>query len=492
MILKNNFLKHNWPIISILILALSLRFFDYFSRINVSTDQGRDALLTLEAIKNHKLPLLGPPSSAWAFNFGPLYYYFIIFFTLIIPHSFGPWIGFTSLSVLSVWLFYRNDKIGLYLALVAAISFGEIANSLNMLNTALVSFSTVLSFYALDKILKKKSVVYSLLLGFSVALAINSHMQSLSLVTLIPLSLIFSASKIKDRILSLFFQVIGFVVAFIPLLYFESMHYFAWTKSILDYAINGQNKFYTPVRWITEFTQFWPSIFGNVIFGIPILGYALIFLTFSAALISILKKYKPSPLFLCVFITFIVEIISVRYYKGPRSSEYFIVAIPFVIYFTAWTISVFAKLNKLLGILLLVLLVGINLVNINMVMKSNSHAPEVIELYRQITSKYPQKINLLAFSWSDEAARTLYYILKKNDKISEDSPNTLAICYLRDSEGKPVEFCPKHSREIRSGKFIIYEYINLKKSEIDEFQVASISAEILYKRNYNNYELIKY
>lgn len=476
----------------ILVLACFLRLYHYSDRISVSTDQGRDAIVALEAIRLHKLPLLGPPSSAWGFNFGPLYYYFIILFSLVIPGSLGPWVGFTLLSIASIWLLSRIDKVGIYLALIATISLGEINNSLNLLNTALVYFASVLSFYSLHKVLTTHSKIFSILLGFSIALAINYHMQALSLLAFIPLSIIFIKTDIKKRIILLLSEVLGFITGFLPLLYFESLHNFAWVKSILDYTLHGQNKFYTPVRWLTEFTQVWPSIFGNTIFGDPKYGYFLMALIVIALIISFIKKIKTTSLFFCIAITFIIEILSVRYYKGPRSPEYFIIAIPFVIFFVSWAIYIFSKLNKFICWILITLMIIISFPNMKALINTHSQAPKIFGLYNQTVNKYQGRVNFYTFNYSDEGGRFLYYLLMKNNRISQDATDSIAICDLRDSEGKIIEYCPKEGRELKVDRFIIYKYADLKKMEIDQYQVASVSAEILYKRLYNNYELIKY
>ena len=67
----------------VLFSAIFWRFTNYSNRWTLSQDQARDAIIALEAIKEKGLPLLGPPSSAGPFSFGPTYYFLIIFFTIL-------------------------------------------------------------------------------------------------------------------------------------------------------------------------------------------------------------------------------------------------------------------------------------------------------------------------------------------------------------------------------------------------------------------------
>lgn len=83
------------------------RFVNYPNRWTLNQDQARDAIIGLYTLTQKTLPLIGPPSSAGAFSFGPIYYWLIALFTAVIPISpFGPWIGFTLLSAASVIIFY--------------------------------------------------------------------------------------------------------------------------------------------------------------------------------------------------------------------------------------------------------------------------------------------------------------------------------------------------------------------------------------------------
>lgn len=483
--------KINFVLLVILIFGVFFRFINFQDRVGFGQDSARDAIIALYSINHHKLPLLGPPSSAWAFNFGPLYYYVVAIFTLIIPGIFSPWIGFTLLSVSSVYLAYKtgekafDKKFGLIFAFISAISFAEIANSTGLSNTLLVSFAAALSFYLLAQSLKSQKKIFPLLLGFSVALAVNSHLQALSLLALLPLAVLFSVGKTKQKLAKASFVSLGFVLSFTPLIIFEFQHNLAWIKSLIDYSLHGQQKFYTPVRWLTEFSQFWPRTFGQIMSGLPIAGYfyaGLILLSICSAFV---KKIKLPRFFYCLAITFIIEIISVRLYKGSRSPEYFIIAHQFVLFFIAFSIWITFSVNKILGMIILLLISVITVKNDLLLISLKSNAPDVLDLFakeKQYLSGQKAEFYGMANSWGSSIA--IYYLNYRQNITG--SGLKLVIC---DNLDKSKEYCPVQGRLFQSGRLVMYSIESLGKAKFNEYQTESLNAQTYYDRTYDNYEL---
>ena len=496
--MKIKFPKANYVLLAILIIAAFFRLYHYSDRIGFGQDSARDAIIGLFSIRNHKLPLMGPPSSAWGFNFGPLYYYFIALFTLIIPGIFSPWIGFTLLSLLTVFLVYKTgegafDKtFGFIAAFLCAISFAEVGNAQTLLNTVLVSFATALAFFALERTLNTKLKIFPILLGFSVALAINSHLQALSLLLLLPLTILFTPGKLKEKIINIIFISLGFLIGFVPLIIFEFQHNLAWTKSIIDYSLHGQQKFYTPVRWLTEFTKFWPSTFGQILSGIPLTGYLYSGLIVVSLVFSYLKKIRLPKIFYIIFTTFILEIISVRFYKGPRSPEYFIIAQQFVIFFVAFSLWVSLKINRWLGIVILLSIATMSIKSDLSLVGSKSNAPDILGLFAQ-EQKYlgNNQTTLYGTANSFGASIAIYYLSYKENLIGNG--DSLIICDNLEGSamGKP-DFCPATGRLFNSGRLVIFPFDKLSPSQRIDYKTEELKAEIYYYRTYNNYELIKY
>ncbi|KKT31089.1 MAG: hypothetical protein UW41_C0005G0039 [Candidatus Collierbacteria bacterium GW2011_GWC2_44_18] len=490
-------MKDNYFIIFILLLAVILRFAGYLDRLNVSVDQGRDALIGLESIHLLRAPLLGPPSSSWGFNFGPLYYYIIIFFTAVIPGIFSPWIGFTLLSILSVFLAYliginsRGKTFGLVLSLITAISFAEIVNSANLLNTSLVSFAVFLSFYGASAYFKFQHNKYLVLLGFGIALALHAHLQALPLALLLLSPLLLShAHKILPKIHAILLSIVGFGLGMLPLIIFEFQHSLAWSKSLLDYATFGQYRFYTPVRWLTDLTVFWPSRFGEILWGSSALGlYFSLFVFVSLAFYTFRKKLDKISLL--AILVFILEILSIRNYRGPRSPEYLIFTHFFIIYLFALAVTFVVEGRRVLTVLvcLLLLLAGLSFDRSIYIQKSQS--AETLTLFNFVKEQIRQPVSLYIFSGSYENAFSLYYFLSRSHLISE-SGYPLALCDNGDKYGQVPDRCPFSYRLFSTGRFVLFDFHPENLHNFSQFEAGVIDPFKLYRRTYNNYELIKY
>ncbi|MCX8009126.1 MAG: hypothetical protein N3A54_05525, partial [Patescibacteria group bacterium] len=67
----------------ILMLSCFLRFFRYSDRWGLAYDQAHDALIARHAIASGQMPLVGPFSSAGPFQISGVWYWFIMFGTLL-------------------------------------------------------------------------------------------------------------------------------------------------------------------------------------------------------------------------------------------------------------------------------------------------------------------------------------------------------------------------------------------------------------------------
>ena len=269
-----------FPILPLLIFAAFFRFANYPDRLTLHQDQARDAIIAQYSIDHKTLPLLGPPSSAGLFSFGPIYYWIIISFNLLMPFFvFGPWLGFTLFSLLSVYIFYLLGKnlyghrFGLLLALVSAVCASEVLNAPDMLNPVLISFFTTLALFSSVMLLKKQKLLYGLLLGLSVGTALNLHLQAIGLLSLLVITPVILRS-FKILIVSL----LGFIISFLPLIYFDIINKGIWVKSVIDYITTGQNKFNVFYSLKDEVISFWPKLWGEVISSNAYVGYFLLIL----------------------------------------------------------------------------------------------------------------------------------------------------------------------------------------------------------------------
>lgn len=425
-----NLYKKKIVLLLIIILFASFwRFYNYQNRWTLHQDQARDAIIGLYAATTGQLPLLGPPSSAGDFSFGPIYYWIIILFTYILPFVNGPWIGTTLLSVFSVIiLFYTGNKIGglpfaAILGLVAAFSSASVFHAPDLLNPVLLVFFVPLSFWAMVFLLEKERLIYSVILGFGVGAAINLHLQSLGLIFLLVLTLIFKKpGKIKTGL----GIILGFLISFIPLIYYDLKNNGAWAKSIFEYITVGQNKFNLIYSWSSDLTSFWPLLWGEVITSIPISGYFFVGLFILAFMLTFRNK-QFSKSFWIIFLSFLSQIIILRYYKGPRLSIYLILQHFFIIYLTSWSIWRIWTINKVLGVILILSTLSFSAYSNIKIINMSSQTPAIFALKYSVEKIKPDYKQVYSYPGSYGVSLPLYYLWLREGKIKPGG-DKIGIC----------------------------------------------------------------
>ena len=396
-------------LILILLSSFFWRFYRYPSRWVLNQDQARDALIANYALDHRLLPLIGSPSSAGPFNFGPIYDWLIMLFVKIFPFDAGPWIGFTLLSSLSPLLFYligrkiANPIFGLFLAAISAFSSAEILNAPDMLNTVITSFFVTLTFLAL-------AYQKYFLLGLFAAATMHCHFQSLGLFALLLSTLLVNRHPIAARLTIGFKIATGFLLTFIPLLLFDLKNNFVWIKSVVAYYTGGVNKFYVPIRWLTDIRDFWPHLWGNIITNLPASGYFFIAF-FLLALYLAFKKHLFNRYFLTILVAFIIQVLLVRYYRGVRSREYLIAFHPYFIFFTAWSFYIFSTKFRFPFLLLPLLLSTVSNITI---LSQNSQAPKI---YSLLTTLPSGQLAIYSRPQYDQSALPIFYLLYRRHRL---------------------------------------------------------------------------
>ena len=164
-----NFLKlirENKAIVSLLAIVLFgaiLRFWGYPLRYGFDIDATRDAILTQYASLHNLWPMIGPASALGSFNFGPWYYYQLILFQHVVPLAYAPWIYITLTSLAVIVVMYGigkellNKEFGLILALLTAVSPGQIIAGTGLSNPDLISLFAALSLLLFIRLLKSKN-----------------------------------------------------------------------------------------------------------------------------------------------------------------------------------------------------------------------------------------------------------------------------------------------------------------------------------------------
>lgn len=355
-----HFLYKHWFGISIsiiMLLALFLRFYNYDNRWGIAYDQARDILVAKEALRSHKIPLIGPFSSAGQFVYGPQWFWALMGMIQVYPSSLlTPWIVHTVLNAAMVLLMIAIGKemIGNFFAIIAglliALSPSQVSFATNLISPSMVNIVSIISVYFFIRYIKYGKNLDMFLMSFSVATAVNIHFQAIGLFVLFLLALVFG----KRNRRALAFGIAGTIIPFIPLIIFDTLNNHFESRNILDYYLHGQYKIYIPNRWLTYAGIFWPSLWGRLVSGNWIFGYFALFLLVVLSLEAfIAKQVKKPPL--AIGLSFLFIFFMLRYYRGERFDNYYIFTEPFIILLTAWTIYRVFQINRIMGTIVAVL-----------------------------------------------------------------------------------------------------------------------------------------
>jgi hypothetical protein len=481
--IKTKLIKNIYWIL-IVFLALVFRFSFYQQRIILNQDQGRDAVIALHALRNNLIPEIGSPSSAGPFNFGPWYFWSIMFWEKILPFNIGPWIGFTLMSVITVLLYAAmgkmlSGKTGIITGIIAAISFGPVINSTDMLNTVIVGFSSSLAFYSAISFLKKQKLLWLILCGFAVGLSINFHFQSMGLLSLLLLLVLLNNYSILKRIKIGLITGVGLFISFIPLFWFDFHRNFVWIKSVFEYYTIGVKKFYVPVRWLTEITDFWPRLFGSVTTGFPSLGYIWVLLGLLVIILFIVKKEKIEKSWIFLGVSFLIQILLIRYYQGARSREYFIAIHGYIILICSWILINLIKFSQKIGILILIIFLSLTTFqNYQTIKKYPSQANLVFSVKKELDLKVKENINIFQYQDSNMFTMPLFYLYYFQNRVSDD--------------GKAIGICDSNRHECPQKFFL--EKNNYRLYELNSPTETAVFNQVtsrqIYEILYINYGLL--
>jgi len=342
--MRKNYRLYFAVLFPIILIAIALRFWNFQHRLILFSDSARDSLLGLEAVRYHKLPLTGSFSSAGPFVFGPVFYYFIMFFyALLQQFIFGPWYGVALLSTLLVVILATcamkigGRLAGIITALLTAVSPAQVFRSAALTQHSLVGISTGLVLLMTIYYAKNKKTSWAFLLGVFAGIAASLHYQAIALLFIGAIVLIVQHGvwrRIRDSIAYFF----GVILPFAPLLYWDYQQQFANLRNLLDYVLIGQYRIFVSRRWLTFITTFIPETWGGVIGGNRIFGILLIFLVAYTCIGLVRKKRFPFVL-LWILIMLTVQLITMRYYHGELFEGYLIVLHPFILFLSGLGIS---------------------------------------------------------------------------------------------------------------------------------------------------------
>lgn len=347
----------------ITVLAIFFLTYKYTDRIGIAADNSRDVQVAVYAANNGKIPQIGQFSSAGPFFYGPWYYWFLELVTFLPLGALTHWYVITTVYLIAVYIAYWigekiNGKwLGALAAFYTAISPAQINSSLSTWNPTIIPILAAIQLVLLIKLVQTKRLLIAAALSFVVGLSITIHFQSI-LTTPILLVALLSISKNPKKLWKpAALMIIAFILPFLPLIYFDAKH--NWHNSISFFIFIAVDQFasWVPNSWRIYTTEYWPKTWASIIGGNRIIALAIVAILSVGTIIQIknIKKLPASQakgikIFLSVTITFVLEFLLYRYYRGQRFNYYSFFAHPAVLILTAWVTYKIIKFNKLLGI----------------------------------------------------------------------------------------------------------------------------------------------
>lgn len=320
-------------LVSIILIALYLRFYKIDEVQEFLWDQARDAWLVRDII-HRKLVLLGPRTGIGHFHLGPLYFYLLVPFFLLsnLDPSGSNYLNIliNAINIVSIYfvtsrLFSKNA--GLFVSFVYAVSHYLIYLNRTPWNVSLVPCVTVFIFYFLNQIFEG-NYKHIVTLGALTGLFFHLHFTGIFLFPILGVSLAFAPKKLK--ILKwLPLSVLAFLLFMIPTVignYLDSNgEYFRLKDFWNDYRQGFHLRFLLyrlPDSLLMFDTILYYSIFKQLKY---ILFVIFIILTYFDK-----NKIQKRINFL-MLPWFTIPLLGFTIYSGPLSDYYFLISAPFVL-----------------------------------------------------------------------------------------------------------------------------------------------------------------
>jgi len=265
-----SWVKNNKLILGIVFLALFLRLFRISSYMTFLGDEGRDALVWLRMVQNGKFTLIGPMTSIGNMYLGPLYYYLMLPF-FVLMGTVGPSIGtalFAGATTFFLWYFGRewfSPKVGLVASLLYAVSPVAIVLSRSSWNPNVMPFFSLIIIWGIWQFWQKNRFYWLAIEGVLLSFAIQSHYLGLLLAPVVLLFFfikLFDLRKRKDKNLKkflinfLFFIFCFLFLTVVPLIWFDLRHNFINYKSFYKFFSERQTT--VNLKAYKAIPQMWP------------------------------------------------------------------------------------------------------------------------------------------------------------------------------------------------------------------------------------------
>ena len=351
-------------ILIIVSIAAYIRFYHLDILAMFLGDQGRDAIIIKRILKLEHLTAIGASTSVGMVFLGPFYYYFIAPWLLFFnynPAGLAIGVAFFSVIYLIVNYLVVKEIIGKKTAFISTIllSFSHVMIYYSRFswNPNLMPLFGLLSAYFLFKGFKNNNSLYFILSGSFLSFCVQLHYLALFLV--LGYAVFFIAKSyylieevpLVDRFYHLLYSIIAFLTFLSPLFVFDLRHEFINTKSFLN-LFKGTNSVAS-----SKLEGFWDAFLHLNKYVLDfefnrLVLYLIIFIILSIAVYSFYKKRDS----IIIFIFFVLTLVGVGMYSGPKNMHYFVAVYPFYFIIIGYFFAILSRniLGKLLTVIFLI------------------------------------------------------------------------------------------------------------------------------------------
>lgn len=402
-------------------------------------DEGRDALVWLRMARLEKFTLIGPQTSIGNMYLGPMFYYLMLPFYLILG-TVGPSVGtalFAGGTTFLLWYCGRSlftEKVGLISALLYAVSPTAVVLSHSAWNPNIMPFFALLTVWGIWQFWQKDKFIWLPIIGFTFSIVVQSHYLGLLLFPLIALFiivkyiniLIYYAGGNKRKFLGYLslFVIVFFVLTILPLIWFDLRHNGINFQAIQLFFTDRQTTVNLKVyKAIPNLWKLWSdsvtSLLGakNGIIGLILSVIVLIGQITQIRLIVINKNLKKHYGYLLIGLWLLIGLVGLGLYKQHIYDHYFGFIFPAYFLLIGLTVNQLDRIKYgkyLVGVLMFVLVL-INLLSNPLRYNPNrqmTHTYEVSQKIIEVSNGQPFNLGMIAKQNYDAGYR--YFLEKVN------------------------------------------------------------------------------
>lgn len=230
--------RHLLILFLILFIGLFFRAYQIVERYEFGHDGDVYSWIVKDIAINHHFRLIGQLTSAPGIFIGPLFYYLLSpFYLMMNMDPIAALIPTTLIGLATIFSFYFclsklfNKAVGLISAFLYAVLLSTVTFDRWVVPTVTVSLWTIWYLYTILMIAKGKLFVFPLL-GFLIGLIWHVHIALLPTLIALPMAF-FVSKKFPDKKALVNFFIMLFITS-LPLIIFELRHNFSQTLSLFE------------------------------------------------------------------------------------------------------------------------------------------------------------------------------------------------------------------------------------------------------------------